>query len=786
MKVKQFLFSILLVLFFSTSAFAYNKVELGPGYFPQKTRGRPISNAYIYVGLPDTNPEIVGNQKTLYVQQEDGAIVAVAQPIRTSAGGVPLYSEAPVTLLVDGDYSLKILSSTESQVYYIPNQSWDIALKPGNYYYPEYSAIDQGITGDSNTLKYYVDLVATDFATIYLRHSSGLATTTYTLTTDETISSNITLKIEDGAILDGAGTLTINGPFEHSLSQCFGSSITIAFGSRVVNEVYPEWWEENTIPGTTDMTAAIQAALDAFSKVVFQNTTYSVNYISVNTHNQLIGKGWSTIIDSTSTGGGFVDGTFILNYLNSATPVKNVVIKDLQMTSAAGVFWLSICIGGYAENVIIDNVSFDGWGIGDAITISGQMYAPVPADHVAKNVTVTNSEFIGDNTGRQAISIISADGVLIDNNYFYQTTGNNPATIDIEPDIPAEYARNITISNNGFENIGTAIDRKPPLRIDFGNMNATYPERRNRITFVDNYVLNASGILAVGTATSGQEPQNITIARNVFDTVTGTWGFSSANGLTIENNVFMDCGGLILGEATKLTYGVKVLDNIFHTSGDPGAMISLAYVDDVEIAGNSFIDCGVDVGVGIGVNVLYLSTSTVSNLRIHDNDFSTPNAISERVFFNNGATQDGNSHLYNNIIEDGIALQIGWSGGYGGNEWGLLSITTVSFAANADTALYTVPTGKRCVLSHAKIIAGADAGATTTISIGANGAETDFIPANTLSNLDAQYDSVIVKPIPNTTPLKSKSYAATTVIDARVANQSGGATNTVYLFGILY
>lgn len=112
--------------------------------------------------------------------------------------------------------------------------------------------------------------------------------------------------------------------------------------------------------------------------------------------------------------------------------------------------------------------------------------------------------------------------------------------------------------------------------------------------------------------------------------------------------------------------------------------------------------------------------------------------------------------------------------------------TTVSFAANADTTLFTVPTGFRCVLSHAIIVAGADAGATTGISIGQDTAETDFLAVNTLSNLDAANDAVVVRPIPNTTPLKGKSYAAGTVIQAQITNQSGGATNTVYLFGFLY
>lgn len=116
----------------------------------------------------------------------------------------------------------------------------------------------------------------------------------------------------------------------------------------------------------------------------------------------------------------------------------------------------------------------------------------------------------------------------------------------------------------------------------------------------------------------------------------------------------------------------------------------------------------------------------------------------------------------------------------------LLSVTTIAFNADADTTIYTVPADRRCVLSHAIIVAAADAGATTTISIGAADSETDFIPNNTLSNLDAQYDAVIVMPIPNTTPLKTKSYAAAVVIEARVASQSGAAGNTIYLFGILY
>lgn len=115
----------------------------------------------------------------------------------------------------------------------------------------------------------------------------------------------------------------------------------------------------------------------------------------------------------------------------------------------------------------------------------------------------------------------------------------------------------------------------------------------------------------------------------------------------------------------------------------------------------------------------------------------------------------------------------------------LLSATTVALNANADTTIYTVPTGKRCVLTHAVLVVGADAG-TTDLSIGADGAETDFLSAQSLDNLNAQYDAAILQPVPNATPVLIKSYAAGTVIQAQVTNQAGGATNTLYLFGFLY
>jgi hypothetical protein len=106
-------------------------------------------------------------------------------------------------------------------------------------------------------------------------------------------------------------------------------------------------------------------------------------------------------------------------------------------------------------------------------------------------------------------------------------------------------------------------------------------------------------------------------------------------------------------------------------------------------------------------------------------------------------------------------------------------------ASNAQTTLYTVPVGKRLVLQSALLVLGADAGG-TTVTIGQVGALTDFVGTQTLTSLDAQYDAGWIQPVPHaTTPLR-KSYASGTVIQIDVGAHAGGATNTVYLFGMLY
>ena len=223
-------------------------------------------------------------------------------------------------------------------------------------------------------------------------------------------------------------------------------------------------------------------------------------------------------------------------------------------------------------------------------------------------------------------------------------------------------------------------------------------------------------------------------------TLTGTWNWKQSGGTVIES---------VTGTGLKSVEFTAVGEQIFLTSGSAGATLVIdqsgGVVTEVQIGATLALE-----SEGIQVDGWKDSSTNGLNATYP----TTGSSITRHVQLNTEM---------------------------------LLSVTNVSLAANADTTIYTVPTGRRALLTKAILVAGADAGATSALSIGADGTETDFIPAAVLSNLDAANDVVILQPVPVAAlPVKNKSYAAGTVIQAQVATQSGGATNTLYLFGILY
>lgn len=115
---------------------------------------------------------------------------------------------------------------------------------------------------------------------------------------------------------------------------------------------------------------------------------------------------------------------------------------------------------------------------------------------------------------------------------------------------------------------------------------------------------------------------------------------------------------------------------------------------------------------------------------------------------------------------------------------GITAITDMSAAAIQ--TLFTVPTGKTCILSHAILEVSGDAGAAGVLTIGSGAGAIDFVGTTNVDNLDADGDCILMMPVPSATPATLKAYAAATVISLDVATAANAVTGSLYLFGILY
>ena len=114
------------------------------------------------------------------------------------------------------------------------------------------------------------------------------------------------------------------------------------------------------------------------------------------------------------------------------------------------------------------------------------------------------------------------------------------------------------------------------------------------------------------------------------------------------------------------------------------------------------------------------------------------------------------------------------------------SVDSVDFNATAQTTLYTVPPGKKCVLDYVRIRNVSADMALADCTVGQVGALTDFLGTRDLALLNAAASTGILASIPAANVVKGIEYTAGEVIQIDVTTAVGGAcTATVELFGKL-
>lgn len=112
--------------------------------------------------------------------------------------------------------------------------------------------------------------------------------------------------------------------------------------------------------------------------------------------------------------------------------------------------------------------------------------------------------------------------------------------------------------------------------------------------------------------------------------------------------------------------------------------------------------------------------------------------------------------------------------------------TAVDLNAVATTTLYTTPAGKKLVVDHVKVRNLSASAGSTVATFGQSGAKTDFVGAQTLSNLSAAGKAAKIQPVPAATPAAIVEYAAATAFVIDVTTAAGSAcTCSIDVFGTL-
>ncbi len=205
--------------------------------------------------------------------------------------------------------------------------------------------------------------------------------------------------------------------------------------------------------GVTDDTTAIQTALNSTDRVVFgAGKTYAIKKsLSVPSNVEIDLQGATVVNKSSAPIDMFViEDAENVSIRNGA--IKNVWLKGFE--SAQFIVTVSS-----SRNVTIENVRFANC-ISDAVYIGYQYYYDGADKYVTENIKVTGCHF--DNIGRNGISLISGDNVLIENNVFENITNNDPRSgIDIEPETGAGHRLhydNVQICNNMFKTCTRGIN----------------------------------------------------------------------------------------------------------------------------------------------------------------------------------------------------------------------------------------------------------------------------------------------------------------------------------------
>lgn len=428
--IKKLFLSVIMYLLMVGFAFA-GVIINNPMFMAFDGNGDPLSGGLLYSYIEGTT-----TAKVLYTDK-DCSTPASNPVVLDSRGESEIYG-------CSGSYKLVLKTSADVTIWTIDNI--DISNVASSYlYFPDASQADQGAASASGnlTVKDFVDSIGTTKkATIVLVHTGVANTTSYTFQTSETITSNIDIELQNGAlIVDDANnaSLTINSEIIAGATQQIydyeNGTGTIIYSGGKLREMSPQHWGAFA-DGSTDDSDAINAALAQTCNKIVVFPPSDDEYIMestpvVNSNTTIFGYGATIKIgDSASNGvrGFYLNGTI-------ATPITNIHIKGITIdgnrsgrsapayTAGSHLILFKYVSNASIVDVIVKNGLADGLYIGSEDTQTAR----------SSNIHIEN--VLSDNNYRQGFSVVGVIHMDVINSAFSNTNGQAPESgVDLEPD----------------------------------------------------------------------------------------------------------------------------------------------------------------------------------------------------------------------------------------------------------------------------------------------------------------------------------------------------------------
>jgi hypothetical protein len=419
------------------------------------------------------------------------------------------------------------------------------------------------------------------------------------------------------------------------------------------------------LAATIDRSAELQQLLDRRGDIQLPEGTFIAGDLILHGHSSLRGVAGKTIIKQAP-------GSLYILSVNpgeggSPDPSTNentIEIRDL-------VFEGRVVEDGFSEHshalnfnavsdLLVENCVIRSFR-GDGIYLGSSNKGGVERHN--QRVTIRNCLIDGTNrNNRNAISVIDGTDITITGNTFRNCTRSDmPGAIDIEPDAQNFHIiRNIEISHNFFSQIGGNVGL---ISVVLPFKTFRIPPRGIRI--IDNFA-EARGNIGIhlgsgGNATVETQSMDVLVSGNTLvDAACGLRIFGM-RGVIVRDNTF-DGTELepLLGYQTgqEKIMDVQLTGNIFRQLGRRNGLgLSIFSAENLELRGNTFIDCGrPDGNYGIAIS---LRQGKTKGLQIRENSFLSPGGLTTRpIDFADGHSTDRPTLHFSGNLFNGLPLHV--------------------------------------------------------------------------------------------------------------------------------